>query len=234
MTLRPSFMNAAWLAWVLALQPLLGWAAGPAPASAPVASATAPSAPAKPASAPAAAAPSAAKPAPAAAASATAAKASAPAPVALPPGLKSVDAVKDDKSDLSVLMMFTPDIHVLRQAMAKDDQAIAKLATNQVKRGEAMYAVLIFTNCKSDARGHCMVKSKITFTKPDGKATPLAPVTLWNQKAPAAGALVLGDSQLRIGMESGDPLGVYRLKAEVEDIVTKRSVVVNTAFMATP
>jgi hypothetical protein len=136
--------------------------------------------------------------------------------------------------DLGAKLVLTDKPDEFFAAWQKPGAVVATSEANVAKRGVPIVAVVIFTGCAADKRGLCDATVRYTAFKPDG-----APYgnpqdgELWSGKpAPPRDQLQLSIGNMGIVIEPTDPLGVYKVRAEVYDKIAKRKLELERTFTA--
>ena len=136
--------------------------------------------------------------------------------------------------DFAAILVLTRQGDSFRQAWnqpSRPDYRPEIRATEQTVRHEDVEAVVLFSGCQADAEGRCEGDIDFKILRPDGSAdgeTVTSP--LWSDGAPPtasdlqASDLQLSPSSLLVTFEDADPLGVYRLTAQVCDTVAEQCV----------
>jgi hypothetical protein len=133
------------------------------------------------------------------------------------------------------MMLITPDAAQFRKAWFGPPPPKLN-ATTRAYRGKPVHAMIVFSGCRAGPDGNCRVTARFNVTAPNGRpyGKPI-PAILW-RKAPApAQKMQLGEGNLAIRIEPGEPLGVYRLGAVVTDEIAGTSLTIEqsvTAFEA--
>ena len=95
-------------------------------------------------------------------------------------------------------------------------------AINTVRRGETVSALLIFHGCTPAATGACEVVSSFIIEGPDGGRTPGGGGPVWTEAPARPGLLQLGQAGMSVVFDPSDPVGDYRIIANIEDRVSGR------------
>jgi hypothetical protein len=131
-------------------------------------------------------------------------------------------------------LVLTDDPEALFAGWQKDNAAFFFRDAGTARRGEAFVAVVFFTGCTTDPRGLCDATVRYTAFSPDGKpyGKPLSG-ELWSKKAPPPpDGIQLGVGNMGIMIEPGDPLGRYKVRAEILDNVGRKMMVLERSFPA--
>ena len=95
-------------------------------------------------------------------------------------------------------------------------------AINTVRRGETVSALLIFHGCTPAATGACEVVSSFIIEGSDGGRTPGGDGPVWTEAPARPGLLQLGQAGMSVVFDPSDPVGDYRIIANIEDRVSGR------------
>jgi hypothetical protein len=98
--------------------------------------------------------------------------------------------------------------------------------SSRVGRNQPIFTFIVFTGCKADAAGKCNVSADFKMTDPNGKPWgEQKGMPVWvGIAAPAHGILQLSTAYLGLVVENKDPLGAYRVAADVIDHVANISL----------
>lgn len=109
-----------------------------------------------------------------------------------------------------------------------------KLATtNSVRLGETFSALLIFHGCAANVTGVCDVVAEFALEGPDGSKTPAGGGPVWSARPMPQRVLQLSQSSMSLVFEKTDPIGVYKITANVKDKVSGRALSVATRLEVT-
>ena len=106
--------------------------------------------------------------------------------------------------------------------------------TAVVKRGSPVMGVVVFTGCSPNEKGLCDATVVYTLLKPDGTVYGKPQEgELWiGKQPPPQHVLQLSLGNLGIVIEPEDPLGRYRMRAEVRDRVSGKTLHLERPFDA--
>jgi hypothetical protein len=92
-------------------------------------------------------------------------------------------------------------------------------STNKIKRGEFITALIVFIGCGVDKSGNCNLLVKFTINQPNGSVYGELPLQeVWVDKpAPPNNSLGLSIAYLKIRIEPNEPLGKYKVFADIID-----------------
>jgi hypothetical protein len=116
----------------------------------------------------------------------------------------------------------------------KPEPAALLSGTQKALRGAPIVAVVYFAGCAPDAKGNCDVTVRFTAQAPDGKpwSDPIEGELWLNKLPPGKGQMQLSVKNMGILIETGDALGVYKVRADIEDKVAKKKMVLEKEFTA--
>jgi hypothetical protein len=119
-------------------------------------------------------------------------------------------------------------------AWEKPGPAVLYSETASAKRGLPIVAVIFFTGCATDDKGLCHASVRFTAYSPDGKpyGHPQDGELWLSKPRPEKGQMQLSVGNMGIVIEPDDPLGVYKVKAEVLDKIAKNTMVLERTFTA--
>jgi len=109
------------------------------------------------------------------------------------------------------------------------------LSSTQIARqGELIAGVIVFADCAPTEKGFCDVTVTYTLFKPDGALydEPMESETWIGKPPPPSNHLQLGVGSFCVVIEPEDPLGRYRMQAEVRDRVSGKTLRLERHFDA--
>src|SRR5262245_39024347 len=136
--------------------------------------------------------------------------------------------------DFGAQIVFTDKPDELFAAWEKPGPMVLYSQTTTATRGIPIVAVIFFVGCTPDDHGQCNAGVRFTASTPDGKSWG-SPVDaeLWVGKPPPQkGQMQLSVGNMGIVIDPGDPLGIYKVKAEVVDKVAKKTILLERTFTA--
>jgi hypothetical protein len=136
--------------------------------------------------------------------------------------------------DFGAQLVFTDKPDELFAAWEKPGPGVYYSQTPTATRGVPIVGVIFFTGCATDAHGNCQATVRFTATTPDGKSWG-EPVDgeLWVDKPPPGKEqMQLSVGNMGIVIDPGDPLGIYKVKAEITDKIAKKKMVLERTFTA--
>lgn len=119
-------------------------------------------------------------------------------------------------------------------AWEKPGLAVLYTETASAKRGLPLVAVIFFAGCAPDGKGMCQASVRFSAYGPDGKpyGDPQDGELWFGKPPPEKGQMQLSIGNMGIVIEPRDPLGVYKVKAEILDKVAKKTMVLERTFAA--
>jgi hypothetical protein len=96
--------------------------------------------------------------------------------------------------------------------------------TNAVRIGGTVSALLIFHGCTPNGGGVCDVVSEFILEGPDGTKTPAGGGPVWSGKPMQQRILQLGQASMTVGFDKTDPLGDYKITANIKDKVSGQAL----------
>jgi hypothetical protein len=126
--------------------------------------------------------------------------------------------------DFGVQVVLTADEGQLRQTWSSSKTPPKLNTTDIVGLGGSVSALLIFHGCSPNASGVCNVISEFILEGPDGSKTPGGSGPVWSEKPMPQRVLQLGLSSMTVGFNESDPIGDYKIKANVKDKVSGRTL----------
>jgi len=128
--------------------------------------------------------------------------------------------------DFGAQLVFTDDPDGLIETWEKPGPAALQHGIANAPRDGNIVAVIFFFGCAADAKGSCQTSVRFTAYGPDGKpwGDP-QDADLWSKRPPGKGLMQLGIGTMGLLLDPDDPLGVYKVKAEVSDKVAKKTLV---------
>ncbi len=128
--------------------------------------------------------------------------------------------------NFGVQVVLTPDDKQFRQTWNSTKGTPKLSSTNAVRLGSSVAAVLIFHGCSPNAAGVCDVVTEFVLESPDGAKTPAGGGPVWNVAPLQGGLLQLGQASMTVGFDKTDPVGDYKVIANVKDKVSGRTLTV--------
>ena len=135
--------------------------------------------------------------------------------------------------DFGVQIVLTADEGQFRQTWSTS-KTPPKLATaSTVRLGATVSALLIFHGCAPNVAGVCDVVSEFIVEGPDGSKTPAGGGPVWSERPMQQRLLQLGQASMSLGFEKTDPVGDYKITANIKDKVSSRVLSVVTRLKVT-
>ena len=116
----------------------------------------------------------------------------------------------------------------------KPEPAALLSGTTKAMRGAPIVAVVYFAGCAPNAKGNCEATVRYTAQGPDGKpwSDPIEGELWVDKPPPGKGQMQLSVKNMGIVIEPTDALGVYKVRAEIDDKVAKKKMVLEKEFTA--
>ncbi len=124
--------------------------------------------------------------------------------------------------DFGVQIVLTADEGQFRQTWNSSKTPPKLSTTNTVRLGAPVSAMLIFHGCSPNAGGVCDVASEFVLEAPDGSKTPAGGGPVWTGKPMPQRLLQLGQASMTVGFDKTDPIGDYKVTANIKDRVSGR------------
>lgn len=121
---------------------------------------------------------------------------------------------------------FDAFLEAIRQG--KVDQG--QLTVTKARIGQTLSAPLLFTGCKPGVTQTCTVSAVFRVRPPKGQVVETGRVYVWGGAAPAASSIQLADNPFGFTLDPTDPLGTYRVEADITDHNANLTVKVSTDF----
>jgi len=140
---------------------------------------------------------------------------------------------KSDK-DFSAQLVFSDTPNDTFKKGGKPEPAALLSGTTKAMRGTPIVAVVYFAGCAPNAKGNCEATVRYTAQGPDGKpwSDPIEGELWLNKQPPGKEQMQLSVKNMGIVIEPVDALGVYKVRAEIEDNVAKKKMVLEKEFTA--
>lgn len=126
--------------------------------------------------------------------------------------------------DFGVQIVLTADEGQFRQTWNSSKTPPKLSTTNTVRLGGAVSALLIFHGCSPNASGVCDVSSEFILEAPNGSKTPAGGGPVWSGKPMPQLLLQLGQASMTVGFDKTDPIGDYKIIANIKDKVSARTL----------
>lgn len=131
-------------------------------------------------------------------------------------------------------LVFTDKPNELFAAWEKPAPGVHLSETSTAVRGLPIVGIIYFTGCAANAEGNCELVARFTTQTPEGKpwGDPIE-ADLWvNLPPPGKDQLQLSKGNLGVMIDPGDSLGVYKVKADILDRVSRQRMVLERDFTA--
>lgn len=137
-----------------------------------------------------------------------------------PPGLSQAIS-----GTFNVIEITTIDVARFRAAWANRKDEVSLPTNGVTQRNLPINTYIIFSGCKVDARGNCLVYTDYEVYDPDGEVyARRAAQPQWLGPPDPTGKIMLGVSSLNLVIENGEKLGTYRIRSFTVDKVANVSV----------
>lgn len=148
---------------------------------------------------------------------------------------KAIPATESMRSagDFGIQIVLTANEARFRQTWNSSTTPPKLTATNTVRLGETVSALLIFHGCARNVGGVCDVVSEFILEGPDGGKTPAGGGPVWSGKPMRQRLLQLGHASMTVGFDKNDPVGDYKITANVKDKVSGRALTVMARLKVT-
>lgn len=144
----------------------------------------------------------------------------------------SEDRTRASKGAFGAMLVLTDDWSGFIKRWEQISPGFEVPAVNSIQKGQPLMSAVIFTGCKPDRAGNCLVTGDFTVLDPNGK-------TYADQRGAKIWSLPPPDPQLQLSVESlglsldpPDPLGTYVLTARVTDRIANKTLELRTTFVA--
>lgn len=135
--------------------------------------------------------------------------------------------------DFGAQIVLTADEGQFRQTWNSSTTPPKLSATNTIRLGASVSAMLIFHGCSPIAGGVCDVASEFVLEDPDGSRTPAGGGPLWTGKPMPQRVLQLGQASMTVGFDNTDPIGDYKIIANIKDKVSDQALSVTARLKIT-
>ena len=126
--------------------------------------------------------------------------------------------------DFGAQIVLAADEGQFRQTWNSSKTPPKLTTTNTVRIGATVSALLIFHGCAPNVGGVCDVVSEFILEGPDGTKTPAGGGTVWSGKPMQQGLLQLSLASMNVGFDKTDPIGDYKITANIKDKVSGRAL----------
>lgn len=135
--------------------------------------------------------------------------------------------------DFGVQIVLTANEGQFRQTWNSSKTPPKLTTTNTVRLGGTVSALLIFHGCVPNVGGVCDVVSEFILEGPDGSRTPAGGGPVWSGKPMQPRQLQLGQASMTVGFDRTDPVGDYKVTANIKDRVSGRALSVGARLKVT-
>jgi hypothetical protein len=138
------------------------------------------------------------------------------------------DAGRKSDGEFGAMLVVTDKLdQFLREWDKPDDPSHPPYISRakQAKRGDVVWAVVVFTNCAAGSDRLCRADVDFDIVRPDGSSyASHKAAELWHGPPPPRHILQLSAARLGFQVELNDPLGTYTIRATALDRVANRKV----------
>ena len=136
--------------------------------------------------------------------------------------------------DLIAQLVVTDNEAQVLKNWGTPSQSVYLPTADEIERNKIITAFVVFGGCAVDANGNCDLRMQITVYQPDGKIYSKLPVMeVWSGKpVPPNRSLGLSVKYMRVIIEPGEQLGMYKIDTNVIDKIGGKSMVLKTHFTA--
>lgn len=147
-------------------------------------------------------------------------------------------AIPDSESrrsagDFGVQIVLSADEGQFRQTWNSSTTLPTLSTTNTVRLGAPVSALLIFHGCSPNVTGVCDVVTEFILEDAYGKRTPAGGGLVWSEKPLQHRLLQLGRASMTVVFDKTDPVGNYKITANVKDRVSGRALSVGSRLSVT-
>jgi hypothetical protein len=136
--------------------------------------------------------------------------------------------------ELAAMLHLTDNPEKLFADWETESAGVSFSGAELTKRGEVIGGVVVFRGCAPSEKGFCNLTATYTLFKPDGTVydEPVEAEVWIDKPPPPRNDLQLGMGSYCVVIEPGDPLGRYRMQAEVRDHVAGKTIRLERHFDA--
>ena len=135
--------------------------------------------------------------------------------------------------DFGVHIVLTADEDQFRQTWNSSKTPQKLSTTNTVRLGASVSALLLFHGCSPNADGLCDVVAEFILENPNGEKTPAGGGPVWSGKPMQPRLFQLGQASLTVGFDITEPVGDYKITANIKDKVSGRALSVVSQLKVT-
>lgn len=134
--------------------------------------------------------------------------------------------------DFGAMIILTNDAKSVLSGWSKISPGVNIPTTERIKKGEPIEALVFFSGCTPNSIGNCITEIDYQILKPDGSVYfEHKKAELWKDKpAVPVGKLELAVDRVGLVAETGDPVGRYKIKCAVRDVVGKAEFNIESSF----
>lgn len=134
--------------------------------------------------------------------------------------------------EFGAMVMMTVDSQKALENWSMPSPGVHILNAEKVAKGRPIEALVLFSGCASNKQGNCVAEVDYQIIKPDGSIyAEYKNTELWKNK-PAVPVGQLGLAVDRVGLiaEPNDPVGQYKVRCIVRDLVSKNEFSIYSSF----
>lgn len=148
---------------------------------------------------------------------------------------KSIPDTENMRSarNFGIQIVLTANEDQFRQTWNSSTTPPKLTTTNTVRLGKKVSALLIFHGCVPNVSGVCDVVSEFILEGPDKSKIPVGGGPVWSGKPMQQRLLQLGQASMTVGFDKTDPIGDYKIIANVKDKVSGQVLSVATRLKVT-
>jgi len=134
--------------------------------------------------------------------------------------------------DFGAMVLMTVDSQKVLENWSMPSPGVHILDTEKVIRGKPIEALVLFSGCASNELGNCVTEVDYQIIKPDGTVyAEYKNTELWkNKPAVPVGRLGLAVDRVGLVAEATDPVGHYKVRCIVRDLVSKNEFSIYSTF----
>jgi len=134
--------------------------------------------------------------------------------------------------DFSAMVLMTTDSQKVLENWSMPSPGVHILDAEKVVKGKPIEALVLFSGCAANKQGNCVAVVDYQIVKPDGSIyAEYKNTELWRNK-PAVPVGRLGLAVDRVGLiaDSPDPVGQYKIRCVVRDLVSNTEFSIYSTF----
>jgi len=134
--------------------------------------------------------------------------------------------------DFGAMILMTTDSQKVLEDWIIPSPGVHILDTEKVLKGKPIEALVLFSGCASNKQGNCVTEVDYQIIKPDGVVyAEYENTELWkNKPAVPVGRLGLAVDRVGLVAEATDPVGQYKVRCIIRDLVSKTEFSIYSTF----